>query len=737
MTYSPTKIQCFPKTETTSRYGDAALTCVEEAIASLRYKDVRSTTIERMHLTREADARVQGLSQPQQLGEGLDYLLSTISVPVHPHDLILGRISEKVPDADEEAFFQATIEEWHGRGIPLWMRDGGHECFAWDDLLRLGLCGLQGVAQQELERRSAAGESKATLDFLRGAMRVYGAFRHYARRYAAAAREAGLEEAGTRCAAVAERRPGTFAEALQLMWLVGHVYCTMTANNSTLTFGRLDELLLPFYRQGLAEGSLTRQDAGDLIEDFYCKNNLILGRGEHQMGGGSDKDTGWARNLTYDSPQYIVLGGRRVDGSAAANELTALFLERIVPRFENPVVVLRYTPDLPDPVWRLACEKMRANASMMVYNDQNIIPAMVHCGIEPDEALTYTMHGCNWPDIPAVQRALRYHFIRLPDLLLDALLSGQTYTAIDQVYARFTALFRAEIDAYCQEYRDMCRAWAQEGPGPLQVDDCFLRGPIARARSHVAGGVKYSNIIFSIVGIASAADSLAALDKLVFQSGQLPLETLKQALREDFEGQEGLRLRCLRAPKFGQDDDRADRHAVRLLELVTEEIDQAVHLGSEDQIAAFRCLETDMRHIWFGSELEATPDGRHAGQPINENTSPAPGSCTEGLTAMFRSLAKLPFHRINSGALNVRLQPRLFAGEEGLTRLAKLLRTYLDIGGLQVQLSFADVQELRDAQAHPECHRDLMVRITGYSAAFVDMTPHAQEEIIRREEMGP
>ena len=150
----------------------------------------------------------------------------------------------------------------------------------------------------------------------------------------------------------------------------------------------------------------------------------------------------------------------------------------------------------------------------------------------------------------------------------------------------------------------------------------------------------------------------------------------------------------------------------------------------------FCCLETDMQHIRLGREVGATPDGRRAGEPISENSSPNPGAAVNGLTAMLRSVAKLPLERIHSGALNVRLRPDWFAGEEGLDRLAGVLRTYFDLGGLQVQLSLADVETLREAQRCPERHRDLMVRITGYSAAFVDMTREAQEEIIRREEMG-
>jgi len=701
------------------------------------YKDVRSTTLERLGKTREADLRVSGLPQPLQLGEGLYHLLDRIEVPVESEDLILGRILEEVPDPEGEAFFQATVEAWDGRAIPPWMRDGGHECLAWERLLDLGLSGLEEFARKELDRRTAEGASRETLDFLRGGVRVYQAFRHYARRYAARAGEAGLLQPAARCAAVAERPPASFAEALQLVWLVGHVYCTMLAMNPTLTFGRMDVLLQDFYRRDLAAGRLTREEAADLIGDFYYKNNLVLGRGEHQMSGGSEKATGWQRNLTYDAPQYMVLGGHRTDGSPPADELTELFLERVDPRFENPVIVLRYTSDLSDPLWRLACEKMRANASFMVYSDENIIPAMERCGIDPDDAVRYTMHGCNWPDVPGVQRQVGYHQAVLPQYFLDALFGFEDEIPhIDALYERFAACFHREIQEKCDQLRQARAGWDALAPGILRVDDCFLDGPIERARSWSLGGVRYPTLTCAITAIATAADCFAAVDELVLESRQVSLETLQQALRADFAGQEPLRRLCLHLPKFGQDDDRADRHAARVLRAVLKEIDRGSRLGADDEVIVFRCLETDMRHIPIGARIGATPDGRLAGQPISETTSPYPGSCKNGLTAMLGSVARLPLDRINSGALNVRLQPRLAAGEEGLTNLAALLRTYFDMGGLQVQLSVVDAEELRDAQLHPERHGDLMVRITGYSAVFVDMAREAQDEIIRREEMG-
>ncbi|HJN49428.1 MAG: pyruvate formate lyase family protein [Pseudomonadales bacterium] len=711
------------------------LSRVDEAIDMLRYKPVSSTTLERIRVTRRADERVSGLPQPLQLGEGLNYLLDHIAVPVSANDLLVGRIEEEVPDESGEALFTESCEMWQGRSIPPWMPDTGHECLAWDRLLKLGLPGLEECARRELQRRLDAGEQGDQLDYLRGAVLIYQAFRHYARRYATAAGAAGLEQSGAWCRQVADHPPATFAEAIQLMWLVGNVYCTMISYNPTLTFGRMDELLLPYYLKDRSDGRITPEAAGDLIEDFYCKNNLILGRGEHQMGLGSEKDTGWARNLSYDAPQYVVLAGRRHDGAAVANELTTLFLERIVPRFENPVVVLRYTDDLPADVWRLACQKMRANASMMVYSDRQIIAAMEHCGIDPEDAVTYTMHGCNWPDIPGKQRALYTGFIQLPWILRKLLLSpDHRISGIEELYAGFISAVREKLDKHADWFREVRTGWV--APGPLRVDDCFLEGPIEQARSWSVGGVKYPNIVLSITGLATVTDSIAAIDELVFKSGKVSMVTMVNLLQDDFADAERLRLLCVHAPKFGQGDERVDGHAVRLLESIHHELDATSRRGSADEVNIFRCLETDMRHIPFGKDLGATPDGRLAAQPISENTSPAPGSCSNGLTAMLGSLARLPFDRVNSGALNLRMQPRHFAGAEGLQRLSDLLRTYLELGGLQIQLSFASVQELRDAQVNPEQHRDLMIRITGYSAAFVDMTRKAQDEIIRREEMA-
>ncbi len=703
---------------------------VGEALCSLREKPVRSTTLERLRLCVDADEHVRGLPQPLQLGHGLEYVLQRLSLPVAAHDLLVGRIAEEVPDADGERLFQETVRLMGPR--PPWMLDGGHETFAWDRLLSLGLPGLQSDAEAVL----LGLDDDPRRQFVEGAVLVYRSLRAYASRYASAARDAGLLDAAACCARVADHPPATFAEALQLVWLVGLVYSTICAANSTLTFGRLDLLLEEYYRHDLDSGALTRAAAGDLIEDFYCKNNLILGRGEHQMGAGSEKDTGWARNLCYDSPQYVVVGGQLTDGAPIAGELTELFLERVVPRFENPVVVLRYTPALPERLWQLACAKMRENGSVLVYNDECVLPAMRRAGLEDADAINYTMYGCNWPDVPGTGRSLLHLDAWLPDYVMAAVQeSHDAPESMDALYERIRVRFRGNLDARCEDLRRLLSRETPVDPGHLRVDDCFLDGPMANARSWQRGGARLPRITCSFCSLATAADSLAAIEELVFVRGAITLAQMRQALSSNFEGDERLRLECVQAPKLGQDDDRADRHAVRLMAMLLAETDDASRLGSAGGVLVFRCLQTDTRHLGYGARTGATPDGRRAGEPTSENTSPSPGSAVNGLTAMFRSLAKLPLDGINSGALNVRVRPDLFHGEEGLRRLAALLRGYFSLGGLQVQLSVTDTAELRDAQIHPERHRDLMVRVTGYSAAFTDMTTNAQNEIIRREEM--
>ena len=232
---------------------------------------------------------------------------------------------------------------------------------------------------------------------------------------------------------------------------------------------------------------------------------------------------------------------------------------------------------------------------------------------------------------------------------------------------------------------------------------------------------------------------MIAVDKLVFQDHKLTLAELQQALDDNFEHYPEIRAMCKGVPKLGSDDPHANAVAARLLTLLTDEstaLQAHIEYDQWPRILLRQSIETDTGHIYMGNVFGATPDGRKQGEPVSQNSQPSVGASINGLTARMMSMASLPFDRIMSGAQNISIQPKSFAGEDGLDTLAGIVGAYFELGGLQTQISAVDVSDLLDAQVNPDAHRDLMVRITGYSAVFVDMTKAAQDDIIHREQMG-
>ena len=749
---------------------------VGEANTMLVEKPVKMTTLERIRLFSEADEHVRGLPQPLQYGRGLAYVLERIGQPINKYDLLMGRISEEVPDEAGEAFFQEACrrfergpQPWEKDTRPFWIYDVGHCSFYWRDVISKGLSGLQSHAEDQLERRRRNGDGKEGQDFLEGAILVYSAVRGYLLRYAGAAEREGLDEAAEACRNAANRAPQTFREALQMLWAIMLIYDSMLTSNPTLTYGRLDQFLYPLYEKDIAENRLTRDEAGLLILDFYCKNNLIMGRGEHQLSGGDlEKSTGWLRNLNYDAPQYLVLGGSDEDGVPASNDLTLLFAEQVQPRFKNPVIVVQYTKGMaeqyPD-IWRELVRSMRASASMMAYNDANVTEAFIKAGVDREDAANYEHFGCNWPCLPGLDNGAgsnRFLWEKQPPpdelrelenedaranhpggltgelmRILSEVPDGKTPESIEYFYTklneRFRYIMKTRYERALMERMALCRA----APGVLQFRDCFEKESVNSARCFQCGSAKYYSIIQSYGGFATLADCLTAIDSLLYKEKKMELSDLVEALKHNFEGYEIIHSLCRKVPKLGSDDELSNYHGRKLLTMLTDTVygvQREYSERGEPFILVMQCIETDTGHIHMGKSLGATPDGRLAGTPLSQNSQPSIGASINGMTARLRSLAQLPFNRIMSGAQNLSIQPKIFAGEHGLKLLSALVSTYFELGGNQLQISAADVAELIEAQKHPEGHRDLMVRITGYSAVFVDMGKQAQDDIISREQ---
>lgn len=748
-----------------------------EAIDALTKKPVKSTTLERIRLFTYADEHVVcGLPQPLQYGLGLKYVLEHISLPLKPYDLILGRISEEVPDEEGERFFQEVSKKYQRKALPwnkgtqpFWVYDQGHTSFYWRDVIRLGLGGLKKRAEAELERRKAENARQETLDFLQGAIYVYEAIQSYLRRYAEEAAAAGLQEAADTCLSVIEAPPCGFREALQLLHTISFIYCAMLSGNPTLTYGRLDLFLRELYEKDIASGRLTREDVGLLILDYYCKNNLDMGRGEHQLGiGDESKTTGWQRCLNFDAPQYLYIGGSDWDGRSCVSELTQQFAEEIVPRFKNPVILVRYRKGMMEEhpkLFRTLVDKMRQSSSMMIYNEDDIISAYLRAGADPEDAFDFEHYGCNWPNIPGRDCGVANHldmwarhmteedwaFIhqsydmpqdtapRVRETLSELAKKPESELSLDAVFEALKEKIRAGFETLDAIVRRSRSCMLREAPGVLLYMDCFFKDCITEGKDAFTGGCKYYTHVVSFYGFATAADCLIVVDELVFRRKKLSLKALMDAADDDFLLSPEILALCRSVPKLGSDDPHANEIASRLLLLYTDEVARLTARVEKDEwprILYRQSIETDTSHIARGAKLPATPDGRRAGAPVSQNCQPSVGASTNGLTARLMSMSSLPFDRIMSGAQNISIQPRLFKGEEGLSALAAVIGTYFEKGGLQVQISAVDVEELLDAQKNPDAHRDLMVRVTGYSAVFVDMIKKSQDDIIRREMTG-
>jgi formate C-acetyltransferase len=267
----------------------------------------------------------------------------------------------------------------------------------------------------------------------------------------------------------------------------------------------------------------------------------------------------------------------------------------------------------------------------------------------------------------------------------------------------------------------------------MRIEDCFLKGTVENAESWIIGGTKYHKIIAQGAGLATIVDSLYAIDKLVFQEKKIKLKEFTQILANNFEGHENLALDLRKKlDKFGNDIEDVDKYAKFVVQSFVNSIN--INNGTQYVYQMFPSLHTDRDFTTMGLYVGATPDGRRMKEPISENQSPVQGMDISGLTALLNSISKIPFKRITGGPLNIRIHPGTIKEDEGLENLRALLETYMQKGGMQVQINVVDVNTLRKAQNDPERYRNLCVRVTGYSAFFVEMGQKAQEELISRTE---
>ncbi|MBS7262719.1 MAG: hypothetical protein KIG36_03845 [Eubacteriales bacterium] len=707
-----------------------------ETLEQLRFKDFRSAFIERIYLMNEAYDLYRLLPQPLAFGYAVWYMADRSSLPIEPHDLILGRVVQRVPTPEEDVFIAAAIQrEQNGERL---LNDGGHFTVDLHALIEKGYYGLREDVRAKIAELSGSASEKR-LTFLRGMELVYTGFMRYAERYAEEAEKRGMTDEAEICRALTVGAPRTFRQGLQLAYFTiycYYVFCSGSLNcYSCLNIGRLDDELHDLFASDKAAGTLTDELARTAIHDFYCKCADFLGRGEHQLGGTLES---WMHNPVYDSPTYVGLGGRSALRDTLENPLTDLFLQAVDPRYEQPTIIFRYNSGLPEKTKRLFAEKVRDGASFLNYSDHAVIPAMRRIGVEENDAINYSVYPCNWPnisccDVPVAHiRHVQGQFVT--ELVFDENgVPRQNFPTMQSICDAFVESYRAEAHKLFNDVRAAIPSFRSEDPQFLRATDCLFHDCIRKATWR-RGAAKYYTVLVMFRSIAGGVDCLAALEKVVYQDKLCTLAELGRAIAANFEGYPELLAAVRRAPKYGDDDPAANRIGHDVYTAVTDAvIAESYNADGVQDVHPLFPTATDM--FYFGDQCGATADGRLRGEPFTENMSPAPGHA-RSVTSVLNSALSLPRATFHSGGFNLRLPKSLVAGEEGLSRLMLLIDSYFTKGGTQQQWSFTDVEELKKAQLRPDEYRDLMVRITGYSAVFVDMSKLGQDQIIRRDDLS-
>jgi len=541
----------------------------------------------------------------------------------------------------------------------------------------------------------------------------------------------------------------TLREAVQSLWLV-HCALQIESNGHSLSYGRMDQYLYPFYARDLEAGRITREEATELMVNLWLKTLSI------------NKIRPWSHTrFSAGSPLYqnVTIGGQTPDGRDAVNEFSDIILDSVAQvRLPQPNLTVRYHKGLSDAFLRRCVELIRLGIGMPAFNnDEVIIESLIEKGVKPEDAMNYSAIGCVEVAVPGKwgYRCTGMSFINFPRILLIAMNDGIDPVSGARAWAgmghfRDMKGFSQLMAAWDACVRDLARqavvidsccdlALEHETADILLsalCDDCIERGLNLKQ-----GGAVYDFISDLQVGIANLADSLAAIKKVVFEDGTVSPAALWDALTSNFEGEEGARIRqaLIAAPKYGNDDDLPDLLLKQAYESYIDEIKRMKNTRyGRGPIGGTYYAGTSSisANVPQGASTPATPDGRLAGEPLAEGCSPSHGMDVNGPTAVFRSVAKLPTREITGGVLlNQKLTPDMLAKPENREKLILMLRAFFNrLKGFHVQYNVVSRETLLDAQAHPEKHRDLIVRVAGYSAFFTSLSRTTQDDIIARTE---
>ena len=655
--------------------------------------------------------------------------------------LLRERYGSRMDDALEAGIWWQTLDRPHGR-----------VCVNYERALTDGLLGIMREAQERLERQPLNSYEdhqkcffwRATIIGCQAVTGLAGRYADLAQQMAATEadpqRRAELEEIAATCRWAPANPARTFREAIQSFWFC---HLAMQIENCATGYspGRIDQFLYPFYHRDIEEGRMTPTQAAELLGCLWVKfTEIDIFRSVQAREG--------AQGSMF---QNATIGGVTRDGRDATNELSHLILEVIRQvRLTQPTVSLRYHDDLSDELLSQAAATNRdfGGGIPAWFNDKAAIVSLCQLGVPLEEARDWVPIGC-------VERGIsggtaltgNYGFTSLAKAMELALSDGvdlrlgrrvSPATGDPSQMGSFDDLYQAFLRQweYCLDTAVLGQnAGYSLHPELGQVPFCsaLLDGCLEKGKDLTQGGARWGNMVALLPhGYQTVANSLAALKKVVYEDRAVSLDEVRSALVADFQGREDVQRLLLSAPKYGNDDDYADSIMNDLFQRTHELAGRYTNAWGEPVAVAWMGITI---HYYFGKFLGASADGRRAGEPTADGSlSPFRGTDKEGPTAVLNSAAKVDALRGMATLLNLKFHPAVLRSGDGLRKLLALVKTYFDRYGYHLQFNIVDRETLLAAKAHPEQYRDLIVRVAGFSAYFVELAPEVQDEIIGRTE---
>jgi pyruvate formate-lyase/glycerol dehydratase family glycyl radical enzyme len=649
------------------------------------------------------------------------------------------RIPQDVAEDIDKYIFTFMLEITYGIG---------HFTMNHERVMSHGLGGVIAGAEKKyhaLSREDQAGEKGL---FYQAAIRSMKSVISFANRYADRASEMAQEEndpdraeelltIARNCRRVPEHPPDGFHEAVQFLYFI-HLVVQIESGGNSVSLGRIDQYLYPYYQRDLEAGHLDPGQARELISLVFLKTNEIWNVLEEAYIPGGEGTEG-------KTTQNVTVGGLGRDGEDATNELSRVVMNAYADiRTVQPNFGVRLSDQSDDLFFMQAVEYARDGVLLHFFGDEAIVTSLTAAGHTLEDARDYGMVGCLEPNAQgktfASTFAVQFNGTKCLEFALSngvdnifgypaGLLTGdpKDFGSFDEVWAAYHSQVSHYMAQMVRGITCLDEAIARRVPSPFA--SAMIDGPLEKGLDLTRGGAIYNSTGVQFMGFSNVADSLYSVKKEVFQEKTFSMEDLAQWLCDDWTDAEERRLYLLnKVPKYGNDHDGPDAMAARVMNHFCDVLAQHRNFRGG---AFWPGIFSVGFHITMGAFSGASPDGRFAGDHLGNGISPSNGAAVLGPTALINSVIKLPLTRVTNGLnLNMRFDGKRIKREA----LLALLKTYFRHGGVQVQFNMVDVDTLIAARERPDQYRDLIVRISGYSGFFVDLSDIAQDEIISRME---